>query len=393
MKRRRPVLELAAAPDYREWTREQLIDRLHVLEGRPAERRGKGRSQRPFDFAAYPRCHVALKIAYFGWEYNGFASQKSYKEEAGGEERGDVGVVTVEDVLFQALLRTRLIESPRTCRYSRCGRTDAGVSSVGQVVALTLRSSARKLGPEPVAEPSSVEVPLCSMLNRNLPPEIRVLGWCPVSEDFDARFSCRGRSYKYFFPRLGLDLAAMQEAAAKLVGEHDFRNFARRDPNRPKLSTIRRIFTSHIVERDGGMCEYVIHGTAFLYHQVRCTMEILLRIGRGTEPVSIIDDLLDVVKVPVVPSYELASEIPLVLTNCHYDEELPFVVGDADHAGEKEGERTAADIFALWSELQAKTMTVALLRGQETEKSPFVRKSHTPTISNHIKSLGTDCTS
>lgn len=376
--KRRPILHFGAPTDYSGWTREQLVDRLNILEGHSSSKRNKIRQQRPFDFAAYPKSHVALKIAYFGWDYNGFASQMSYKEDSVGEGKGDVGVVTVEDVLFQALLKTRLIESPRTCRYSRCGRTDTGVSSVGQVIALTLRSSQQKLDSTQSVVPR-VDMAICSMLNRNLPPEIRVLGWCSVADDFDARFSCRGRRYKYFFSRLGLDMAAMREAATKLVGEHDFRNFARRDPNRPNISTVRRIFTSQIHEREDGMCEYEIHGTAFLYHQVRCTMEILFRIGRGVEPISIVDHLLAVDKVKVPPQYELASQIPLVLTECYYEDTLPFRCDDV-----AETERSAADIFSLWCELQAKTMTVALIRGNESDHTPFLGKSKVATIANHI---------
>lgn len=44
------------------------------------------------------------------------------------------------------------------------------------------------------------------MLNTNLPEDIRVLDWAPVGSEFNARFSCLQRVYKYFFPRGSLDL-------------------------------------------------------------------------------------------------------------------------------------------------------------------------------------------
>jgi len=54
------------------------------------------------------------------------------------------------------------------------------------------------------------EVDYCGTLNRVLPSDIRVLGWSPVPLDFNARFSCMQREYKYFFYRDSLDIAAMQ---------------------------------------------------------------------------------------------------------------------------------------------------------------------------------------
>lgn len=379
------------AQNYREWSKEQLIERIRLLEGAEEVRPQRRRPERPFEYSLYPKQHVALKIAYFGWEYNGFASQRSYKVASAGptEEGGESSpprmssVVTVEDVIFDALLRTRLIESPRSCRYSRCGRTDAGVSSVGQVVALTLRCSARKQGG--VADGDRTEeqpfssVPLMSMLNRNLPREVRVLGWCPVGEDFDARFSCRGRRYLYFFSGLGLDVDRMRQAAAKLVGEHDFCNFARRDPNRPDQSTVRRVISTAIRAREDapGMFEFEIHGSAFLYHQVRCTMQILLLVGRGLEPVEVVDYLLDVEKCPTPPpQYGMASEIPLVLAECYYDEPLAFRSGEA-----AEALRLNADIFQLWRDQQVKAMTVDLLRN--IQEDPIVPFLGTP-FSSHI---------
>jgi|AntAceMinimDraft_5_1070358.scaffolds.fasta_scaffold05615_3 hypothetical protein len=86
-----------------------------------------------FDFSRYPQRHVALHVMYAGWAYHGFASQ--------GAETS--GVPTVEAALFHALRKTRLIApnaSWQTCDYTRCGRTDAGVSALGQVISLRVRS-------------------------------------------------------------------------------------------------------------------------------------------------------------------------------------------------------------------------------------------------------------
>lgn len=80
----------------------------------------KGGKEHPFDFSAHPRRHVAVRLAYLGWSYHGFAVQDNTDN-------------TVEAKLFEALLKTRLIQSRETSNYHRCGRTDKGVSAFSQV--------------------------------------------------------------------------------------------------------------------------------------------------------------------------------------------------------------------------------------------------------------------
>ena len=186
-------------------------------------------------------------------------------------------------MLFRALRRARLVDDGDTLqdlKYSKCGRTDKGVSALGQVVALRLRSrqprarstvshahdeerrdgdgeegdkrercnrdetrdaagtsaSASADDWEEATIPANEEMDYVSMLNRGLPPDIRVLGWTDVPEDFSARFSCSWRQYKYFFtfdPGFGsggrgaVDIEAMQQAAKLLEGTHDFRNLCK----------------------------------------------------------------------------------------------------------------------------------------------------------------------
>ena len=50
------------------------------------------------------------------------------------------------------------------------------------------------------------ELPYMVMLNKNLPDDIQVLGWADVPQDFSARFSCKSRTYKYFFPQANMNL-------------------------------------------------------------------------------------------------------------------------------------------------------------------------------------------
>lgn len=71
-------------------------------------------------FCRYQKRHVAFKLLYLGWNYQGFATQ-------------DVTEKTIEHELFRALTTCCLIESRQTSNYHRCGRTDKGVSSFSQV--------------------------------------------------------------------------------------------------------------------------------------------------------------------------------------------------------------------------------------------------------------------
>ena len=88
----------------------------------------KMRQQKQFDFSRYNKRHIALKLSYLGWVFHGFASQENVEN-------------TVEAHLFEALKKCCLIEDRASCNYSRCGRTDKGVSAFGQVISLDVRSN------------------------------------------------------------------------------------------------------------------------------------------------------------------------------------------------------------------------------------------------------------
>lgn len=75
----------------------------------------------------------------------------------------------------------------------------------------------------------SDELPYCKILNRLLPANIRCIAWYPVSSSFSARFDCKYRRYKYFFPRGSLNIDAMDKAVKYVIGDHDFRNICKMD--------------------------------------------------------------------------------------------------------------------------------------------------------------------
>ncbi|XP_025829438.1 tRNA pseudouridine(38/39) synthase isoform X2 [Agrilus planipennis] len=172
------------------------------------------RTQKPFDFSSCKFRHVLLKLFYIGWNYQGYASQED-------------SVNTIEHCLFEALQKTCLIKNRSSSNYHRCGRTDKGVSSFGQTVSIDLRSKLNKDNLDDIDN----EINYCKVLNKVLPKEIRCIAWCPVPNDFSARFDCESRTYKYYFNKGNLDIQRMKEGAQYLLGTHDFRNFCKMDVN------------------------------------------------------------------------------------------------------------------------------------------------------------------
>lgn len=268
-------------------------------------------------FISCHRRHVLLKFYYLGWDYSGFASQ---------ENSGN----TIEHYLFAALRKTCLIEQRETSNYHRCGRTDKGVSAFSQVISIDLRS---KFPPEVQMDEESIrnELRYCESLNRVLPKDIRCIAWKPLyNREFSSRFDCRERTYRYFFPRSDLDIVAMQSACDYLVGPHDFRNLCKMDVGNGVVTFERELKVARISPALGtsdinsdnpyNMFYLELTGKAFLWHQVRCIVAILLLVGQRNEKPEIISELLDVEKNPCTPQYSLASDIPLNLFNVEYEQ-------------------------------------------------------------------------
>ncbi|XP_037090899.1 tRNA pseudouridine(38/39) synthase-like [Pollicipes pollicipes] len=279
---------------------------------KPKATKGK---QREFNYGKYRRRHILLRFCYLGWDYQGFASQEDTP-------------CTIEAELFRCLELTRLVRDRQTAKYHRCGRTDKGVSAFSQVISLDVRSQQLAEPGEPDAPatlPPEQEINYAFILNKVLPAEIRVLAWSPVSPEMSARFDCRGRTYKYFFPRGPLDLQAMQAAADRLCGHHDFRNICKMDVGNGVLEYRRHLRQVTVRPLEGGaddgyqMCQLVVRGNAFLWHQIRCMMAVLFLVGEHLEDASVVDQLLDVQANPRKPQYSMASELPLNLYDVEYD--------------------------------------------------------------------------
>jgi len=160
------------------------------------------------------------------------------------------------------------------------------------------------------------------MLNGVLPDDIRILGWCPVSTRFDARFSCLYRKYKYYFVKEDLDIGLMKKAAQYCIGTHDFRNFCKIQPD-IETNFNRKILNISIEksnENEDGVYEIVVVGYSFLWHQIRCMAAVLFMVGKKYEEPEVILQLLDIENKKAKPQYKMASELYLCLYDCIFED-------------------------------------------------------------------------
>ena len=217
---------------------------------------------------------VALGLEYCGTGFRGWQSQAQGK--------------TVQDALELALQAIAGCKVGVVC----AGRTDAGVHASQQVVHFDA----------PVERPLTAWV---RGVNSHLPDGVAVRWAQPVSDEFHARFSARGRRYRYLLlnrpqrpglwqGRVGwfhgaLDLVLMQDAAGRLLGEHDFSAFrAAECQAKTPIKTLSRAE----VRQCGSMFVFDFEATAFLHHMVRNLVGTLVYIGKGTQSPGWVDELL-----------------------------------------------------------------------------------------------------
>lgn len=206
---------------------------------------------------------IALGLEYDGSGFCGWQSQ------ANG--------LAVQDRLEQALA----VLAGHQLRVAAAGRTDTGVHALSQVVHFDTAT----------VRPLNAWV---RGVNAHLPPSLRVLWARIVDQEFHARFSAERRSYQYLLANqpvapaimhgragwfhLPLDVAAMQQAADYLVGEHDFSAF--RAAECQARSPVKQLHRAQ-VQRRGDYVLFDFCANAFLHHQVRNMLGALVYVGKG----------------------------------------------------------------------------------------------------------------
>lgn len=218
---------------------------------------------------------IALGVEYDGRGFCGWQSQAD--------------VESVQECLERAIAEI----AGESVRLHAAGRTDAGVHALQQVVHFDTTAS----------RPLSAWV---RGVNRHLPGSVAVLWSRAVAEDFHARFSATGRHYRYLLlnrpvrpalasGRVGwfarpLRLDSMREAAAMLIGEHDFSAFrAAECQAKSPVKTLHRLSA----DQKGDLIVFDLHASAFLHHMVRNIVGALVYIGVGREAPDWMAELLE----------------------------------------------------------------------------------------------------
>jgi len=206
---------------------------------------------------------VRLIVAYDGTNYHGWQIQKNG--------------ITIESELNRCL--SDLLKEP--IEVIGASRTDSGVHALGNIAVFdtTNRMPAEKIS---------------YALNQRLPEDIRIQKSQEVASDWHPRHCESRKTYEYriyrsefpmpvkrlysLFTYHKLDVARMQEAAAYLVGEHDFKSFCQTGAQ--VESTVRTIYSVE-VEEEGADLVIRVCGNGFLYNMVRIIAGTLLDVGQG----------------------------------------------------------------------------------------------------------------
>ena len=206
---------------------------------------------------------VKLVVAYDGTNYHGWQVQ-------------DNGI-TIEEVLNRTI--SELVQED--IKVIGASRTDAGVHACGNVAVFDTES--RIPGDK-----------FSFALNQRLPEDIRIQESCEVDVDFHPRYADTVKTYEYnilnrrfelpskrlyaafcYYP---MDIERMNQAAAYLVGEHDFKSFC--SAGAQVQTTIRTIYAVNVT-KDDDMVHIRITGNGFLYNMVRIIAGTLMQVGTG----------------------------------------------------------------------------------------------------------------
>jgi tRNA pseudouridine38-40 synthase len=209
--------------------------------------------------------NIKLILEYDGTNYHGWQSQIGS------------GMPTIQDVLEQALKTLTGV----SIKVVSSGRTDAGVHALGHVANF-------------MTEYRMPETAWAPALNHCLPNDIRVLSSEAVPEDFNARFSAKGKIYRYtilnrqspsalyrnvaWHVGKRLNLRTMRLAAEYFVGRHDFSAF--RSSACQAKTPVRTLKTLR-VKKSGEFVEIFLEADAFLMHMARNIVGTLVEVGLG----------------------------------------------------------------------------------------------------------------
>jgi tRNA pseudouridine38-40 synthase len=246
-----------------------------------------------------------LTLEYEGTRYHGWQEQKNARSVAGELRRA------VEEAGAQVR------------ELGGSGRTDAGVHALAQVAHLRL---VKNIDPEPFRRE----------INDRLPADIHVLALTPASDRFHSRHDAVSRSYLYqisrrrtalakrwvWWVKRPLDAGRMAEAAALLVGKHDFRLFCEKPSEQPSTLVV---VEGAKIATDGALILVRLSASHFLWKMVRRVVGTLVQVGAGNLDRNGFEDLLAAKKPRSgLPAEWTAPPSGLFLERVLYDGDPPL---------------------------------------------------------------------
>ena len=228
---------------------------------------------------------IAIKFAYDGREFNGYARQPELK--------------TIEGEIIKSLVKHGFIEDTEESYFRSASRTDKGVSALCNVIAFNTDVSKKRILEKLSKEFSS----------------IMIYGIKDVESDFNPRYA-KMRQYRYYLPAKDLDIEKITSAAASFTGTRNFSNFSRLEQFKDPIRTIDNIvFTEYnkflIID---------FYAQTFLWHQIRRIISALEKVGKEKlEKEQIVEALCNPDK---IVDFGLAPAEPLILRDIVYDFEF-----------------------------------------------------------------------
>jgi tRNA pseudouridine38-40 synthase len=242
----------------------------------PAQELADGQVTRRVTTSTPKRQRYVMQLAYDGWAFHGFQRQNPPDQPPLRTVQGEL----------EATLKSVLRQPIKTIGASR---TDARVHAEGQLVQFD-------------AETRIPDERLALAINNRLPMDMEIRRLYVVADNFDVIGGVTSKQYRYrlynaiqrplairhmvFHCWETLDLARMQQAAEKMVGEYDVAGFAAAGHGR--TSTVRSIHRCEVIA-NAPEVNVIIEGSGFLWNQVRIMVGTLVEIGRGQMPIERVD--------------------------------------------------------------------------------------------------------
>jgi len=228
---------------------------------------------------------IALKFAYNGMDFHGLSRQPNVK--------------TIEGTIINSLLQKELIKDLKNSNIRFASRTDKGVSTIGNVLAIDLMD----------------EINFLKEFYDEF-DDIVFYGIANVDTTFNPRHA-KQRVYRYYISN-DHQINKLIDLIEIFIGEHDFSNFARIEKNK---SPVKKIDAISIRERDGFCC-IEFFAQSFLWHQIRKMISALFKAETGKISLNDIIEALD--NPDKIIDFGMASSEPLVLLDVNYDLDFEY---------------------------------------------------------------------